>query len=112
MSASWTAAPACWHPRGTPAHWLIGALAGLAGDRTSLGFVAETERQVVEHLESHLRELPASDLRSRKVVEQMSDDEARHGAAARNAGARELPEAIRGLMRHTARIMTRTAYRI
>ncbi len=50
--------------------WLIGALAGLAGDRVSLGFVAETERQVVEHLQSHLRELPASDLRSRKVVEQ------------------------------------------
>ena len=92
--------------------WLIGALAGLAGDRLSLGFVAETERQVVEHLESHLRELPASDLRSREVVERMRDDEARHGAAARDSGASELPEAIRRLMRHTARVMTRTAYRI
>jgi ubiquinone biosynthesis monooxygenase Coq7 len=92
--------------------WLIGALAGLAGDRTSLGFVAETERQVVEHLQSHLRELPESDLRSREVVERMRDDEARHGAAARASGGRELPEAIRRLMRHTARVMTRTAYRI
>ena len=92
--------------------YMIGALAGLAGDRLSLGFVAETERQVVEHLQSHLRELPASDLRSREVVERMRDDEARHGAAARDSGARELPEAIRRLMRHTARVMTRTAYRI
>jgi ubiquinone biosynthesis monooxygenase Coq7 len=92
--------------------YLIGAAAGLAGDRLSLGFVAETERQVVEHLQSHLRELPSSDLRSRQIVAQMRDDEARHGAVARDSGARELPEAIRRLMRHTARVMTRTAYRI
>lgn len=92
--------------------YLIGAVAGLAGDRLSLGFVAETERQVVEHLQSHLRELPAGDLRSREVVARMRDDEARHGAVARDSGARELPEAIRRLMRHTARVMTRTAYRI
>ena len=92
--------------------WLIGALAGLAGDRASLGFVAETERQVVEHLQKHLRELPASDLRSREVVERRRDDEARHGAAASDSGALELPAAIRRLMRHTARVMTRTAYRI
>ncbi len=92
--------------------YVIGALAGLAGDRLSLGFVAETERQVVDHLQSHLRDLPDGDLRSREVVSRMQDDEARHGAEARNSGARELPEAIRGLMRHTARVMTRTAYRI
>ena len=92
--------------------WLIGVLAGLAGDRVSLGFVAETERQVVEHLQSHLSELPASDLRSREIVERMRDDEARHGAAATDSGARDLPETIRRLMRHTARVMTRTAYRI
>src|SRR5262245_51535863 len=92
--------------------YLIGAVAGLAGDRLSLGFVAETERQVVEHLQSHLRELPASDLRSREIVAQMRDDEARHGAVARDSGAHELPEPIRRLMRHTARVMTRTAYRI
>jgi ubiquinone biosynthesis monooxygenase Coq7 len=90
----------------------IGALAGLAGDHTSLGFIAETERQVVEHLESHLRMLPDSDARSRQIVAQMQTDESRHGADALDAGARELPDAIRALMRHTARVMTHTAYRV
>lgn len=90
----------------------IGAVAGLAGDRTSLGFVAETERQVIEHLESHLHELPADDERSRRIVAQMQADEARHGSEARAAGGRELPGPIRRLMRGTARIMTGTAYRI
>jgi len=90
----------------------IGAVAGLAGDRTSLGFVAETEKQVIEHLESHLHELPPQDSRSRRIVEQMQADEARHGSDAREAGGRELPRPVRRLMRATARIMTRTAYRI
>jgi len=90
----------------------IGALAGLAGDRTSLGFVAETESQVIEHLESHLHELPPDDERSRRIVEQMQADEARHGAEARSAGGRDLPRPVRDLMRGTARIMTRTAYRV
>jgi 3-demethoxyubiquinol 3-hydroxylase len=88
----------------------IGAVTGLAGDRTSLGFVAETERQVVEHLESHMHDLPEGDARSRKIVCQMQDDEARHGSDATNAGGRELPRPIRELMRRAARIMTRTAY--
>ena len=88
----------------------IGAITGLAGDRTSLGFVAETERQVVEHLESHLHELPAGDERSRRIVGQMQDDEARHGSDATQAGGRDLPRPIRELMRRAARIMTRTAY--
>lgn len=88
----------------------IGAVTGLAGDRTSLGFVAETERQVVEHLESHLHELPEDDERSRRIVGQMQDDEARHGSDATQAGGRELPRPIRELMRRAARIMTRTAY--
>jgi 3-demethoxyubiquinol 3-hydroxylase len=90
----------------------IGAVTGLAGDRTSLGFVAETEKQVVEHLESHLHELPPADERSRRIVEQMKSDEDRHGSAARSAGGWDLPRPIRALMRRTARIMTRTAYRI
>ena len=90
----------------------IGALAGLAGDRTSLGFVAETERQVIEHLESHLHALPEGDERSRRIVEQMRDDEARHGKEASAAGGRELPRPVRDMMRRTARVMTRTAYRI
>lgn len=90
----------------------IGALAGLAGDRNSLGFVAETERQVIEHLESHLHALPDGDERSRRIVEQMRDDEARHGSEASAAGGRALPRPIRELMRRTARVMTRTAYRL
>jgi 3-demethoxyubiquinol 3-hydroxylase len=90
----------------------IGAATGLAGDRTSLGFVAETERQVVEHLESHMHELPEGDERSRKIVAQMQDDEARHGSDARNAGGRELPRPVRELMRRAARIMTGTAYHV
>ncbi|HSW33069.1 MAG TPA: 2-polyprenyl-3-methyl-6-methoxy-1,4-benzoquinone monooxygenase [Steroidobacteraceae bacterium] len=90
----------------------IGALAGLAGDRNSLGFVAETEKQVIEHLESHLHELPPDDERSRRIVAQMQADEARHGADARDAGGRDLPGPVRNLMRRTARVMTRAAYRI
>jgi 3-demethoxyubiquinol 3-hydroxylase len=87
----------------------IGALAGLAGDRLSLGFVAETEKQVVDHLDSHLRQLP-NDARTRAIVEQMRGDEARHGSDAKAAGGSELPAPIRALMALTARIMTRTAY--
>jgi ubiquinone biosynthesis monooxygenase Coq7 len=88
----------------------IGALAGLAGDRASLGFVAETERQVVEHLEGHLHRLPPTDARTRAIVQQMSADEARHGHNALSAGGAELPAIARAMMKATARIMTRTAY--
>ena len=88
----------------------IGALAGLAGDRTSLGFVAETERQVVEHLEGHLHRLPQADARTRAIVQQMSADEERHGHNALSAGGTALPAVARALMKATARIMTRTAY--
>lgn len=92
----------------------IGALAGLAGDRNSLGFVAETERQVIEHLESHLHGsgLPEDDERSRRIVAQMQADEARHGLDARAAGGRDLPRPVREMMRRTAQVMTRTAYRV
>jgi len=92
----------------------IGALAGLAGDRNSLGFVAETEQQVIEHLESHLHQdgLPQDDERSRRIVAQMQADEARHGSEARAAGGHDLPGPVRGLMRRTAQIMTSTAYRV
>jgi 3-demethoxyubiquinol 3-hydroxylase len=88
----------------------IGALAGLIDDRISLGFVAETERQVVEHLNSHLQRLPSTDARSRTIVEQMRLDEARHGHQAIAAGGSELPNTIRACMRLTARVMTGTAY--
>jgi ubiquinone biosynthesis monooxygenase Coq7 len=88
----------------------IGALAGLAGDRLSLGFMAETERQVEGHLADHLERLPADDARSRTIVQQMQADEIGHGRAAVAAGAAALPEPLPKLMRLTARIMTGTAY--
>jgi 3-demethoxyubiquinol 3-hydroxylase len=90
----------------------IGALAGISGDRTSLGFVEETEKQVVEHLDSHLHELPADDERSRRIVAQMKADEDRHADEARSSGAQGLPRPVRALMRRTARLMTRAAYRL
>ncbi|MGQ0383114.1 MAG: 2-polyprenyl-3-methyl-6-methoxy-1,4-benzoquinone monooxygenase [Gammaproteobacteria bacterium] len=88
----------------------IGALAGLAGDRMSLGFMAETERQVEGHLDSHLEKLPPEDLRSRAIVEQMKADESGHGQSAIAAGGVPLPEPVPQLMRLTARVMTGTAY--
>jgi 3-demethoxyubiquinol 3-hydroxylase len=88
----------------------IGALAAAFGDRASLGFVEETERQVEGHLDEHLSRLPAGDLRSRAILTAMREDEARHGASARGAGASRLPGPVRALMRRSARVMTRTAY--
>jgi ubiquinone biosynthesis monooxygenase Coq7 len=88
----------------------IGALAGLAGDRVSFGFMAETERQVEGHLASHLERLPPDDERSRTIVQQMQADEIAHGRAAVAAGAATLPEPVPRLMRLSARIMTGTAY--
>jgi ubiquinone biosynthesis monooxygenase Coq7 len=88
----------------------IGALAGAFGDRASLGFMAETERQVEGHLASHLERLPADDARSRAIVEQMQADEIGHGRAAVAAGAATLPEPVPRLMRLAARVMTGTAY--
>ena len=88
----------------------IGTVAGLAGDRWSLGFLAETERQVVEHLQGHLQRLPAQDLKSRAIVEQMQEEEARHGDRAEAMGGVELPTAVKKAMRFCASIMTRTAY--
>jgi ubiquinone biosynthesis monooxygenase Coq7 len=90
----------------------IGTLAALLGDRTSLGFVAETERQVEGHLKSHLEQLPPDDQRSRAIVEAMCHDEAGHGQQAQSAGAAALPGPVRELMRRTARIMTHTSYRL
>ena len=87
----------------------IGAAAALAGDRTSLGFVSETERQVEGHIDSHLERLPAADARSRAVLQVMRDDEAAHGAAARAAGGQELPVPVREAMRATAKVMTTTS---
>ena len=89
----------------------IGALAAVLGDRASLGFVAETERQVEGHLRGHLDRLPEGDLRSRAIVEAMRHDEVGHGQQAQSAGGAHLPGPVRELMRQTARVMTHTAYR-
>ena len=91
---------------------MIGAATGLLGDKWSLGFLAETERQVVNHLEGHLQRLPEGDRRSRAILLQMQTDEAKHKTTAKHAGGRELPAAVKRLMGLTSRIMTRTAYRI
>jgi ubiquinone biosynthesis monooxygenase Coq7 len=88
----------------------IGLIAGIGGDRTNLAFVVETERQVEEHLTGHMDRLPPGDMKSRAIVAAMRDDEARHGATARDAGAGELPLPVRLLMRAAARVMTATAY--
>jgi len=90
----------------------IGALAGAAGDRWSLGFVEATERQVEAHLESHLDLLPTADERSRAIVHQMKIDEARHAELAQEAGAATLPRPVQGLMAVTADLMKAVAYRI
>lgn len=92
------------------ASFAIGALAGRAGDRWSLGFVAETERQVVRHLEEHLERLPAHDGESRAIVEQMKVDESRHAAHAVAAGGANLPLPVRMAMRVTAKVMTGSTY--
>jgi ubiquinone biosynthesis monooxygenase Coq7 len=90
--------------------FLIGLAAGRLGDRVSLGFVVETERQVEHHLESHLERLPAADLASRAIVAQMRSDEAAHAVAAQLAGGVELPAPVRGAMRLAAKVMTGTAH--
>ncbi len=90
----------------------MGALSGVIGDKWSLGFIAETERLVCDHLDSHLDKLPADDARSRAIVATMRDEEAEHGKNAVAAGAAELPWALKMLMQATARIMTTTAYRL
>lgn len=90
--------------------FLIGALAGLIGDAWALGFVDETERQVAKHLEGHLHQLPTADIKSRMIVNQMRDDEIRHGQMAHHLGAKELPSAIKLLMKWHAKVMTTLSY--
>jgi len=92
--------------------FLIGAASGVLGDKWSLGFIAETEKQVCAHLDSHLDRLPDGDARSQAIVRQMRDEEEEHGENARQAGAAELPKPVRELMKLTARVMTSTAYRL
>jgi ubiquinone biosynthesis monooxygenase Coq7 len=117
---AWTAArltelgsrPSLLNPLWYAGSFALGAIAARMGDARSLGFVVETERQVEAHLNSHLSELPASDLRSRAIVAQMRDDEASHGASAQAMGAADLPLPVRTAMRGMAKLMTGTAYYI
>ena len=88
----------------------IGALAGLFGDRVSLGFIAETERQVVAHLERHLDRLPEHDAKSRAILAQMRADEAHHAESAQDLGGVPLPRPVQGLMGVVSKVMTRTAF--
>jgi ubiquinone biosynthesis monooxygenase Coq7 len=88
----------------------IGAAAGWAGDKWSLGFIVETERQVVRHLEGHLRRLSPRDRKSRAILEQMKIDESHHATTALNAGGMPLPAPVRGLMALSSKVMTKTAY--
>jgi len=103
------ARPSLLNPLWYAGAFSIGLLAGRAGDATSLGFVVETERQVERHLEGHLDTLPAADARSRAVVQQMKEDEARHAVEAEEAGAAAMPAPVRWAMRAAARVMTATA---
>lgn len=88
----------------------IGMMAGLAGDGWSLGFVAETERQVIHHLQGHLKLLPTADARSYQILQQMEEDEANHQQEAITAGALELPMLVKKTMTLTAKMMVKTAY--
>jgi ubiquinone biosynthesis monooxygenase Coq7 len=92
--------------------FIIGALAGLAGDKFSLGFVAETEKQVSAHLEKHLNKLPSQDEKTKAILEQMKTDECHHADTARKAGAVDLPTVVKTLMQVTSKFMTRTSYYI
>lgn len=104
--------PSLLNPLWYAGAYAIGAGAGLIGDRLSLGFVVETERQVEAHLGEHLQTLPPGDERSRAIVRRMKDDEARHAERALAAGARTLPAPLPGLMRFASKVMKTVAYRL
>lgn len=106
------ARPSLFNPIFYVASFGIGLVAGIAGDKVSLGFLAETEDQVSRHLDNHLYLLPYNDLKSRAILERMRTDELRHAANAKLAGGMSLPYAIKILMRYTAKILTAIAGRI
>ena len=90
----------------------IGAIAGLAGDKWSLGFVVETEKQVTKHLESHIQQLPKTDKKSLKILQQMVIDETAHAMTALDAGGKELPLLIKKFMTFMSKLMTNSSYYI
>ncbi|AYR21410.1 2-polyprenyl-3-methyl-6-methoxy-1,4-benzoquinone monooxygenase [Alcaligenes faecalis] len=104
--------PSVFNPLWYAGSFALGLLASRAGVPYNLGFMAETERQVEEHLESHLQSLPATDNRSRRIVEKMRDDEIEHCRTAESHGAIGLPVPVKALMRMMSKVMTTTAYRL
>lgn len=88
----------------------LGAIAGAVGDKWSLGFVEETEKQVGAHLTSHLEKLPQADQKTRKIIEQMQEDEAKHANEAKQLGAAELPAPVKFLMQKVSKLMTSSSY--
>lgn len=102
--------PSLLSPFWYTASFVLGLISGLAGDRRSLGFLVETERQVEKHLDGQLEKLPAEDGRSRAIVAQMREDEIGHGRSGEALGASDLPLAVRGAMKIASQAMTRTAY--
>ena len=104
--------PSVLNPLWYAGSFTLGVLAARAGVARNLGFMAETERQVEAHLEDHLQRLPADDTRSRKIVEQMKQDEIGHRVTAERAGAVGMPAPVRGVMRLMSKLMTATAYRL
>jgi ubiquinone biosynthesis monooxygenase Coq7 len=104
--------PSLLNPLWYAGSYAIGAVAARLGDAQSLGFVVETERQVEAHLAGHLDDLPAQDVKSRAIVQQMHTDEIAHGQKAQAMGAAEMPFPAKILMRTMAKVMTTTAYYI
>ena len=90
----------------------LGAVAGLAGDKWSLGFVEETEEQVVKHLDGHMKKVSSKDNKTKVIMKQMREDEEAHALAAQKAGAAELPEEVKEIMSAVAKVMTTTSYQI
>src|SRR6266404_1728565 len=104
--------PSLLNPLWFAGSFAIGAIAGALGDRWNLAFLAETERQVEQHLAGHLDSLPSADERTRAVVEEMRSDEAKHRETAQRLGAAELPGPAKAAMRFVSKVMTTIAYRI
>ena len=106
------ARPSLLNPLWYALSYSMGALAGLTGDKYSLGFVAATEEKVCEHLTRHLSDLPDNDEKTRQILQQMLEDEARHATQAISAGGTALPESVKALMARVARVMTTVSYRL
>ena len=106
------ARPSLLDPLWYAGSFALGVASGLAGDRWSLAFLVETERQVERHLDGHLDRLPDNDERSRAIIEQMRQDEIQHGRSGEKLGAPELPAPVKAAMALVAKVMTRTAYRV